>query len=101
MWNGGQEVGLKIGNASAGAWHHAAMRYDADAQVLDGFVDGVEASGNVSGPKVWPSSSLAYALGRGDATHMMTGNSFAGDVDDFRVFNRALTASQIDQILRG
>lgn len=88
-------TGLKIGNVSMGKWHHVALRYDVDAQVLDGFVDGVEGGSDVSGAKQWPSSSVAYAPGRGDTNCVTEGGYFRGKVDNFKVFSRALTASQI------
>jgi hypothetical protein len=83
-----------LGKVTFGQWTHVALRYDKSAQKLDGFLNGVQSAGSVSGSKQWP-GSLYYALGAGDSTNVGTGAFFNGALDDFRVYNRALTAAEV------
>jgi hypothetical protein len=91
VWN---MPGTSLGKVIFGQWNHAALRYDNVAKRLDGFLNGVQSAGSVSGTKQWP-GALYYALGATDSTNLGSGAYFNGALDDFRVYNRVLTASEV------
>jgi hypothetical protein len=80
----------RFGSATlaANAWTHLAVTYDGSELRL--YVDGVQASfKGVTGPM--PNSTGALRLGGNN----VWGEWFAGLLDDVRIYNRALGASEI------
>jgi parallel beta-helix repeat protein len=75
-----------------GEWHHVAGVYDGSMVYLyvDGYLDGLEASRNGSGAITINS----YDLYIGENAEKM-GRSWNGLVDDARIYNAALTASEV------
>lgn len=79
---------------TAGAWHYITVTYDGTTQSL--YIDGV-----LDNSQVIPGITLTYTnspvkIGSGDYN-----NPFAGYVDDLRIYNRALTASEITDMAAG
>ena len=96
IWSpGGGFASVNVSNTmSAGQWYYLAAV--ADGRTLRVYIDGVEqavASGTVS---TYGSSSYPFRIGWGvlDAD----GNNFYGSIDEVAVFNKALTASDIQTI---
>jgi len=89
-----EQIG-STGRLSTGAWHHVAVVLDAGATYTGTlYVDGVVAGTNAA-MTLRPSSLGNTAnnwIGRSAYT---TDPYFAGLLDDFRVYNRALSASEI------
>ena len=73
----------------AGNWSHVAMTYDGTTQRL--FVNGVEVA---SRPQTGPMAVGAGAF-RVGGNNSWTGEFFQGDIDEVRVYNRALSQPEI------
>jgi arabinan endo-1,5-alpha-L-arabinosidase len=89
-----QSAATAIGALQSGAFHHiAAVRSGVDGYV---YIDGVQVA--TSGSLVNPVSS---------AGHAYIGNSgfstgyFNGTIEDVRIYNRALSATEIEEIYSG
>jgi len=98
VWN---LASVSLGTASFNAWHHVVLRYDKATLTLDGFLDGGEASTDVIGDRAAPwesSSSLYYAFGAFDSTNLGDGTYFNGQIDDVRIYNRALSNSEANGV---
>ena len=73
-------------------WYHVAGVYDAAARTLDIYVNGVRDNGVLLGtvPSSQVNSSVNVNIGRRTG-----GFYFNGLIDEVRIYNRALTASDI------
>jgi hypothetical protein len=93
--NSGEEVISSTGRLSAGAWHHIAIVLG-DGATYTGtvYVDGAVAGTNTA--MTLRPSSLGNTVNNGIGKSAFTQDPyFAGLVDDFRVYNRALSQSEI------
>jgi hypothetical protein len=81
------------GQVSDGNWHHLALAYDRGAGRQRLFVDGAEAgSGALTmGPE---SAGAVFTLGRG-AVNFPAATTFAGEIDEIRVYAQALAADAV------
>jgi hydrogenase maturation factor HypE len=70
------------------AWTHLALTYDGNTMRL--FVNGVQASSIAAGSPVLASAN-AFRIGGNSSW----GEYFVGLIDEVRVYNRALTANEI------
>ena len=92
---------VSLGTVTLGSgaiWHSVTLRYNSSTQTLDGFLDGVKSLTSTQGGRQTPMASgfgLYYALGATDSTNLGSGASFNGQIDDFRVWNTALSDNQI------
>jgi hypothetical protein len=79
---------------AGGEWHHVVAIFDSSL-TLSLYVDGIPQSGSDSGAYV--KTGLSLLLGRyrlsTDPTY-----SFEGSLDDLRIYNRALTEPEIEQL---
>lgn len=94
---------VELGKVGFGAWHHIVLRYNKANQVLDGFLDGVRSFSETSGDRTAPweaGYSIFYALGGTDSTNLGSGAWFKGAIDEFVLFNAALTDQQIQEHYR-
>ncbi len=84
-----------------GQWYHAAMTYDdAGDRTLRVYVDGVEQSYMLQTPATGtilfdPSVSIAVGNRIGG------GKEFDGIIDEVMIFNRALSAAEVQQLYQG
>ena len=94
---------LNTDQIQSGQWHHVALVLNGGSAVtndaLRGYLDGVEfASG--PGSQLW-AHTAASAIGQAAAGFRLHsgfqsgGNGWEGMLDDMRVYNRALTASEV------
>jgi hypothetical protein len=76
-------------------WYHVAGVYNASAQTLDIYVNGVLDNGTLRG--IIPASQLnaAVNVNIGRRTSLYGGFYFNGVIDDLRIYNRALSQSEI------
>ena len=79
---------------TAGAWHYITVTYDGTTQKL--YIDGV-----LDNSQSIPGITLTYTnspvkIGNGDYN-----NPFAGYVDDLRIYDRALTQSEVTDLATG
>jgi glucose/arabinose dehydrogenase len=84
--NNGEAYGTA--NLAANTWTHLAVSYD--GTTLRFFVNGTQVSSNARSGAI-ATSSGALSIG-GDALY---GQYFSGRIDDVRIYNRALTQTQI------
>lgn len=73
-------------------WYHVAGVYNASAKTLDIYVNGVLDNGVLNGsvPSAQVNSSVNVNIGRRTGGYL-----FAGLIDEVRIYNRALTAAQV------
>ncbi|MHC4144997.1 MAG: LamG domain-containing protein [Planctomycetota bacterium] len=109
-WNHGDEVyrgaaAMSVGGVwraasymplQANRWYYLAATYD--GSVFNAYRDGVLITSNTAASGAPNSESNSLKLGRHAAS---AGNFFTGTVDEARVYNRALTADEILQAMRG
>jgi hypothetical protein len=107
--NGTRTIGFKL-TSSSGAqmfrygattlqinqWYHVAGVYDAAAQTLTVYLNGQVDNGLLVGPVTTSqqNSSLGVNIGRRAG---LSGFEFKGMIDQVRIYNRALGASEIQQ----
>jgi hypothetical protein len=106
--NNFEDLEVNIGNGSAGvtvnvpigdtAFHHLAMVVDRSDNKLRTYVDGVEASAAANISAVGSvSNTTSFNIG-----NMGNLNSpFKGQIDDVRIYNRALDATEISALYNG
>ena len=81
-----------VGSVPAGAWHHVALVLDGVSGTATGYVDGIK-----SGTTPYSGETLS---GRGGGVkiasyYLGTGYFYAGLLDDFRLYTRALSQAEI------
>ncbi|MHC4627562.1 MAG: LamG domain-containing protein, partial [Planctomycetota bacterium] len=108
-WNHGNEVfrgaaAMNVGGTwhaakytplSANTWYHLAATYDGN--VFNAYRDGVLITSNMAPSGPANSESNSVKLGR----HAAAAQFFTGTVDDARVYNRALTVEEIQEVMKG
>jgi hypothetical protein len=93
---------VNIGVVTFGVWHNVVIRYNGNTAKLDGFIDGMLSTNDATGNRNSP-----VALGRdlyylfGDLNSGWGYGHFGGSIDDIRIYNRALSASEVQQIYQG
>ena len=80
---------------SLNVWYHVAGVYNASAQTLDIYVNGVLDNGTLRG--IIPAAQLNAAVNVyiGRRTSLYSGYYFNGVIDDLRIYNRALSQAEI------
>ena len=93
--NSGEQVISSTGRLTAGAWHHIAVVLDGGATYTGTlYIDGAVAGTNTA--MTLHPSSLGNTTNNGIGKSAFSQDPyFAGLVDDFRVYNRALSQSEI------
>jgi len=77
-------------------WTHIVMTYSADGSGSKIYLNGIQATASAyTGTSTIPASTLDMGIGRS----AMEGN-FKGSIDDVRVYNRVLSATEIYQLYR-
>jgi hypothetical protein len=105
--SGNLKVGLwqnpgNIGNVTVGAvtrdqWQQYVLTYDDATNTLTGYID-VDTTASVSLENVPATPARIFALCQADTTNMGDGSFLAADVGLFRVWNRAFTAEQVQEL---
>jgi hypothetical protein len=90
----GVSNGTLVANApSNSSWHHLAGTYD--GTVMRFYVDGQQvAQQTASGPPITSSDPLAVGIKPGGTAL----TAFSGSIDDLRIYGRALSSSEINQL---
>jgi hypothetical protein len=102
--NGWDGTWLSTTDIQSGTWHHVALAYDAPSGTFTGYLDGV-AFDSASAPATIDDHTNDLGIGalqerttladEGDVTG--GGHGFAGTIDEVRIWNRARSASAIDE----
>ena len=84
-----------------GAWHHVAVVFDGTASFRKLYVDGVEKNGTTGGPfpvNFAPLSHLVIGGNQANSVGSVIGSFFPGKMYDVRMYNYALSASQVTDV---
>ena len=84
---------LMVNDVFDGEWHHAAITYNGTTGLLylDGVQEDTEAiTGTVEASGIW-------YLGK----RQTAGNNFTGNLADCRIYNRALSSTEVEQLSQG
>jgi hypothetical protein len=87
-----------------GNWHHMAITYNNTSGALGVYVDGAllsQASGATFGPQTNFAGATSFTLGGPDANATSVNgwmNSLSGDLDEFKVFNKDLNATDVQSL---
>lgn len=76
-------------------WYHLVGTYDHNAVKI--YLNGIPLITNVIGPVTLQDSSSTLRISKDDNLN----GPFAGRIDDARIYNRALTATEISRLARG
>lgn len=99
FWTGSVGSITTAGSVADGQWHHAVLVGDATMQYL--YLDGVlvnSRSGTIN-QTWWSTSQIGVGYDGANSRSLCTGWCyFRGELDDVRVYNRALTASEVKQL---
>ncbi|MFQ5635828.1 MAG: LamG domain-containing protein, partial [Gammaproteobacteria bacterium] len=92
MRAGGNWYAASFGSLAADTWYHLTATYD--GETLKAYTNGVLVTANAS-PAGAPDPEVAtMTVGR----HAKSQSFFAGDVDELRIYQRALTPAEIDAL---
>ncbi|QYR22777.1 fibronectin type III domain-containing protein [Paenibacillus sp. sptzw28] len=87
------------GNLTANTWKHIAVTLSGSTGIL--YIDGVQAATN-TGMTVKPSDLAPTTSGNFIGKSAWTGDKYLkGQIDDFRIYNRALSASETTNVMNG
>jgi hypothetical protein len=91
-----------VANVTDGKWHHCAVTYDQSVSgsvslYVDGALDTTAPNANAW---FWPSGQTVE-LGRDNLYDGGYWRNYTGSMDDFRIYNRILTPTEIGQALGG
>ena len=89
--SGGEQQLNRAGNLSTGVWHHLAVTLSGSTGVL--YVDGVPANTNLS--MTLNPSSLGSTTQNYIGKSQWSDPNLTGSVDDFRIYSRALNATEV------
>jgi hypothetical protein len=78
-----------------GTWYHLAGVYDATARTLSIYVNGVLDNGSLSGTVPAAQADAPYPVQFGQRPGSPELFNFLGTIDEVHVFNRALSAAEI------
>jgi hypothetical protein len=79
-----------------GAWNHVAGTYDSNGGLLTIYINGVAHPTTASGVAPPTAGSTALMIGNAQGA-----NQFEGNIDEARVYDRALTATEIGIVMNG
>ena len=86
-----QITGLYYSNISANTWYHIAVTWNQVSTTVSGFLNGNLDVTNSSWSR-WPTDFVNIGLGNG-----YNGRYFTGNISQFSIYNRALSAQEIRQ----
>jgi hypothetical protein len=92
---GGTWYSTTFGNLMGGTWYHLAATFDGTALVT--YVNGELAATNTAAIGTPDAETATLKFAR----HAAAAQFFAGTVDDVRLYDKALTADEIKQAMRG
>jgi hypothetical protein len=95
---GGIGTVTAYGGITPNAWNHAAVSYSQSTGIIRLYANGVETGSFNFGAVALPASADFYVGQRGPGSFDQTGNTYNGRVDEVRLFDRILSAAEIQSI---
>jgi hypothetical protein len=92
LYNGSAFTALNIGTVSAGTWYH--LSFVLNASSVSVFVNGALA-GSIGAGLNTSSTGNRLLIGASDITNSFPAEYWSGDIDEVRIWNRALSANEI------
>jgi hypothetical protein len=94
------QVSSAAGILSSNQWSHVAFTFDYSARTAFLYLNGVNVASNASPVVVQPLTSLPVNLGYSppQSTDLLAGTRHLGKLDEVSIYNRALSAAQIQSI---
>lgn len=89
--NFSEDFEVTVPEMADGAWHHVAVVYDGDDRRKTVYVDGASVGWTKTGGALDVPRTTSFRLGHG----CINNKTYAGDMDEFQVFNYALTAEEV------
>jgi hypothetical protein len=95
---GSRQTKVSTGTVSLNAWHHVVAVIQGPTN-MNIYIDGVNAGGSYSGT----GGSLVYSgttggVGEGNVWNNTIGSFFPGIIDDMRVYSRALSVQEVQEL---
>ena len=91
--DGGKHIYYSSSDVNDNLWHHAAIAWNGTNTAIL-YLDGVGVSSGASGPPTPDSKDKPFTIG----VHSSISAYFDGTIDDVRIYNRALSAEEIQQL---
>ncbi len=85
--------------AKSGEWYHVAATWTEEAGEITIYVNGSEKNTAVAAGKVGFKAGRQLAIGGNDQMNYPGTNLFDGIIDEFRIYNRALSKDEIREIM--
>lgn len=97
MWAGSGIASATVGSVTRNAWQHYVLTYNSVTGNLTGYINATT-SASTSVLAYGPGSDRKLVLCAADITAMGDGSALAADIGFFRVWNKALTATQVLEV---
>jgi len=88
-------VEMGVGTLSEDTWYHVALMYDGSKYVM--YLNGVLNTSSVAGPPSFTNDN--FTIGNAGDLTPPPGTAFKGIIDEVRVYNRALSATEIQRLM--
>jgi len=95
-WGTGEIFVLDEGEYNDGNWHYAVGVRNQYSGIIQLYINGVEVDTNNE-----PTRSLANSANLSIGTNWTGNSDYHGKIDDVRIYNRALSAEEIQQLYQG
>lgn len=92
----GSLYSLSLGTFNLNSWHHVVLTFDDSNNLASGYVNGVLRNSGTSNKQYPP--NLWYSVGALSATSHGDGTYFNGSIDNARLYNRALSAGEVQRL---
>lgn len=89
--NFSEDFEVTVPEMADGAWHHVTVVYDGNDRRKTVYVDGASVGSTKTGGALDVPRTTSFRLGHG----CINNKTYAGDMDEFQVFNYALTAEEV------
>ena len=86
-----------VGNVPLNTWYHAVMTMDASNDELYLYIDGVQEGSDTTPSGTYVNWDSNLSIGE-NFNFASTSYDFHGRIDDFRIYNRSLSAEQVNRI---
>ena len=90
------EVDTAVGQFTSGSWQHFVASYNKDTRIGKTYLNGNMLKAENMGTRTPAAGNVKVRIGRG--INRNTSNRFRGLMDDFRIYDRALTDNEVSTV---